>query len=133
MAWSPATPAPSTSTLAGASVPAAVVSIGSSLPSSPAPRSTALYPATVAWELRTSIDWARVMRGTRSRARNVSFRAASAGTSASAGSTSSIETRVAPSGASATSAGVGRRTRGQSSTPVSASAREGSTRAPAFS
>ncbi len=42
IAWRPATPAPSTSTLAGTSVPAAVVSMGSSFPSSAAPMSTAL-------------------------------------------------------------------------------------------
>src|SRR6266511_3895844 len=61
-AWSPATPAPTMNAFAGASVPAAVVIIGRMRGSAAAPRRTALYPASVAWEERASIDWARVRR-----------------------------------------------------------------------
>jgi hypothetical protein len=55
MAWRPATPAPRISARAGARVPAAVESMGRIFPNSTAPTSTALYPATVACELSTSM------------------------------------------------------------------------------
>src|SRR5688500_5181929 len=68
IAWSPATPAPMISTRDGAMVPAAVISIGSSLLDAVAASSTARYPATVACDDSTSIDWALVVRGTSSSA-----------------------------------------------------------------
>jgi hypothetical protein len=66
MACRPATPAPSTSTFAAVSVPAAVVIIGKMRGVWFAASSTALYPARFAIELSASIDCARVMRGTSS-------------------------------------------------------------------
>ena len=50
MAWSPATPAPITSTLAGGTVPAAVMNMGKNLARCSAAASPARYPETVAWE-----------------------------------------------------------------------------------
>ena len=67
MACRPATPAPSTSTRAGVSVPPAVIIRGNIWGSRPAAMITASYPAIVAIDDSTSIDWARVMRGTKSR------------------------------------------------------------------
>src|SRR6185437_3301515 len=68
MACRPATPAPSTRTFAGRLVPAAVISIGKNRPKWSAATSTALYPATLAWEVSASIDWARLtVRGRPSR------------------------------------------------------------------
>ena len=63
IACRPATPAPITSTLAGATVPAAVISMGKNFGSRSAASSTALYPPTVLCEDKASIDCARVMRG----------------------------------------------------------------------
>ena len=82
IACSPATPAPRTSTRAGASVPAAVTSIGKKRGAVFAASSTALYPATVACDESASIGWARVMRGSRMRLNAVILRAASCCTSA---------------------------------------------------
>ena len=67
MACSPATPAPMTRTLAGGTVPAAVMNIGKNLARCSAADRPARYPPTVAWEDSASIDWARLMRGSRSR------------------------------------------------------------------
>ena len=75
MACRPATPAPMTNTFAGGMVPAAVISIGKSRGSTPAALMTALYPATVAMEESASIDWARLMRGTNSMLKRVTWRA----------------------------------------------------------
>ena len=82
MAWRPATPAPMMKALAGAIVPAAVVSIGKNLGSAAAARSTALYPATVACEESASIGCARVMRGIASIESAVTRRRASSRTRA---------------------------------------------------
>ncbi len=70
----PATPAPRMSTVAGRIVPAAVVSIGRNLGQLYAPRIAAAYPPAVAWELSASMLWARVIRGTSSRAKAVTSR-----------------------------------------------------------
>ena len=67
MACRPATPAPITSTLAGGTVPAAVMNMGKNLARCSAADRPARYPATVACDERASIDWARLMRGSRSR------------------------------------------------------------------
>src|SRR6266511_6206304 len=80
IAWSPATPAPSTSTRAGGSVPAAVTSIGKNRPAAAAARRTALYPATVAWDDSTSMGCARVMRGSNARLKPATWRDASSAT-----------------------------------------------------
>src|SRR5437870_10102553 len=80
MAWSPATPAPSTRTRAGARVPAAVTSIGKNRLVAAAARRTALYPATVAWDDSTSIGCARVIRGSNARLNAVTLRAATCDT-----------------------------------------------------
>ena len=67
------------STLAGRAVPAAVVSMGKNRPNASAATSTALYPATLAWELSASMDWARdSVRGSPSRLIAVTPLAASA-------------------------------------------------------
>src|SRR5512137_3156687 len=70
----PATPAPRIRTVAGRIVPAAVVSIGRNFGQLSAPMMVATYPPAVAWELSASILWARVIRGTYSRAKAVTFR-----------------------------------------------------------
>ena len=56
-------PTPSTSTVAGFTVPAAVVSIGKNRVDSDAASSTALYPATLACDDSASITCAREIRG----------------------------------------------------------------------
>ena len=76
IAWSPATPAPSTRTRAGGTVPAAVMRRGSILGSRPAARRTDWNPSTVACDDSTSTAWARVLRGTRSSASIVALVAA---------------------------------------------------------
>jgi len=80
IAWRPATPAPITNTLAGGTIPAAVMNIGKYLGSSTAARSTPLYPAMLAIEERVSMLWARVVLGMASVAKAVTPRAASART-----------------------------------------------------
>ncbi|ORW70770.1 hypothetical protein AWC23_16175 [Mycobacterium saskatchewanense] len=70
-ALSPATPTPSTNTDAGFTVPAAVVIIGKNRVEHSAAHSTALSPATLAWEESASIVWARDIRGTDSIAKPV--------------------------------------------------------------
>ncbi len=70
----PATPAPSTSTFAGGTVPAAVMNIGKNFGSSSAPSSAARYPETVACDDRASIDCARLILGRRSRLYAVTLR-----------------------------------------------------------
>ena len=72
MAWSPATPAPITSTRAGGTVPAAVIMSGMARSNSAAASMTALYPARFDCEESTSIAWARVTRGSSSREKVVS-------------------------------------------------------------
>ena len=82
MACSPATPVPSTRTPAGRIVPAAVVSSGKNPPYAVAATSAALYPATLACEVRASMGWARLsVRGSRSRLTAVTPAAAHAATS----------------------------------------------------
>ena len=69
IACSPATPAPSTSTRAGGTVPAAVMNSGKKRGSRVAASSTQRYPATSACEVSASIDCARLIRGTSSMAK----------------------------------------------------------------
>src|SRR3972149_77723 len=59
IACSPATAAPTTNTLAGGTIPAAVISIGKYLGSSAAASSTPRYPAMFACEDSVSMGWAR--------------------------------------------------------------------------
>ena len=66
IACNPATPAPSTNTRAGGTVPAAVIIIGMARANSAAASITALYPARFDCEERTSIDCARLILGTSS-------------------------------------------------------------------
>ena len=56
MAARPATPAPITKTLAAGTVPAAVIIIGTAFSNSATQSTTALYPAKLDWEDKTSID-----------------------------------------------------------------------------
>src|SRR5437762_3250042 len=63
--WSPATPAPMTNTLAGRTVPAAVISMGKNLPRALAAMRTLLYPAMLAIELSTSMLCARAILGSK--------------------------------------------------------------------
>ncbi len=78
IACRPATPAPRTSTRAGATVPAAVVIIGKKRPASRAASRVAAYPATLACEESASIAWARVILGIASIAKLVTPADASA-------------------------------------------------------
>ena len=80
MACRPATPAPITNTLAGGTIPAAVMNIGKYLLSSTAASRTPLYPAMLAMDDRVSMLCARVVRGMASVAKAVMPRAASART-----------------------------------------------------
>ena len=65
-------------TRAGVKVPAAVMSSGKNFCKRLAAKSTALYPETVLMALKTSMDWARVIRGINSMAKAVALRAARA-------------------------------------------------------
>jgi hypothetical protein len=77
MAASPATPAPTTRTLAGGTLPAAVTCPVKNRPKLCAASTTARYPAMLAIEDSTSSDWAREIRGTASMASTVIGRVAS--------------------------------------------------------
>ena len=107
MAASPATPAPTTSTLAGGTLPAAVTCPVKNRPKLCAASTTARYPAMFAIDDSTSSDCAREMRGTASIASTVMGRAASFSTSSgfSAGEIRLIS--VAPSRSAAISASDG--------------------------
>src|SRR5205807_3875227 len=131
IACSPATPAPSTSTRAGVSVPAAVTSIGKNRPAAAAASSTALYPATVACEDSTSMDCARVMRGNSARLNAVTFCAASAATASRAADGWNTATSAVPSRNSRTSAEDGGCTLRTTSLCPNRSAAAGTTVAPA--
>src|ERR1700722_11662277 len=111
MACSPATPAPITSTLAGGTVPAAVMNIGKNFGSSSAPSSAALYPETVAWDERASMDCARLILGTRSRLYAVTPRLARTSTTSGCAAGCKKLTRLTPSGSSSASSTVGGCTR----------------------
>jgi hypothetical protein len=97
MAARPATPAPTTSTLAGGTLPAAVTCPVKNRPKLCAASTTARYPAMLAIDDSTSSDWAREIRGTASMASTVIGRVASCSRSSglSAGEIRLI--RVAPS------------------------------------
>ena len=81
MAASPATPAPTTSTLAGGTLPAAVTCPVKNRPKACAASTTARYPAMLAIDDSTSSDCAREIRGTASIASTVIGRADSFSTS----------------------------------------------------
>ncbi len=133
IAWRPATPAPSTSALAGRIVPAAVVNMGRNLGRCPAAMRTALYPATVAWEESASIDWARVILGTSSMEIEEMRRSASLRMSAGSPRGSRKDTRIEPSARPETSSGSasdGGLTRRTMPASRSASAALGATVAP---
>ena len=127
IACKPATPAPSTSTFAGATVPAAVISIGKKRGSRSAATSTALYPDTVACDESASIGCARVMRGIDSIAKAFTPRAASRSIPGRSVSGSRKPTSSCPSRRRSTSAADGLRT----FTTPSASHTELETSAPA--
>ncbi len=96
IADSPATPAPTTKTRAGAMVPAAVVIKGKSFGRAWAAIRTARYPAMLAWELRTSIDCARVVRGRSSSEKRAAPREATAADTSGAASGAAIPTIAWP-------------------------------------
>ncbi len=120
-----------TSTLAGGTVPAAVMNIGKNLARCSAALSPARYPDTVACELNASMPWARLIRGSRSKLKTVAFLAASARTASSACATPKKLSSAAPSGRPATSAALGGLTRTTSPAPESVAAASGATVAPA--
>src|SRR2546430_6474996 len=63
IACRPATPPPITRTRVGATLPAAVIIIGKSLPIRPAAINTALHQAADAWEESASSAWPLHVRG----------------------------------------------------------------------
>src|SRR5215208_7136195 len=130
IACSPATPAPSTSTFAGAIVPAAVVSIGRNLGSRSAAMSAALYPATVACDESASIDCARLMRGIDSIAKPRTPAAVRRSIPSWSVSGCRNATTTCPSASRRASSAVGAATFATASTPVHASS---TTAAPAAS
>ena len=99
-----------TNVFAGAMEPAAVVSIGRNLSSAAAPISAALYPATPLCDDKTSIDCARVMRGTSSIASAVIFALVNAGRISSLAPGVRSEIRAHPLGRAAISSALGLRT-----------------------
>ena len=131
MDCSPATPTPITSTLAGGTVPAAVMNIGKNLARCSAAVSPARYPDTVACELKASMPWARLMRGSRSKLKTVAFLAARARTASSAWATPKKLNSAAPSGTAAASSALGGLTRTTNPAPASVDAASGATVAPA--
>ena len=109
IACRPATPAPSTRTLAGRAVPAAVMSRGKNRPNALAATSAALYPATLAWELSASIGCARDrVRGSPSRLTAVTPWAARSRASSGLVNVDSIPTMACPARIRAMAAGSGR-------------------------
>ena len=117
IACRPATPAPITSTLAGATVPAAVISMGKNFGSRSAASSTALYPPTVLCEDKASIDCARVMRGIDSIAKPMIPRSDRRSIPSLSVNGSRKEISATPSGIAATSSALGLRTRTTTSAP----------------
>ena len=106
-----------TSTLAGATVPAAVISMGKNFGSRSAASSTALYPPTVLCEDKASIDCARVMRGIDSIAKPTIPRSDRRSIPSLSVNGSRKEISATPSGIAATSSAVGLRTRTTTSAP----------------
>ena len=78
-------------------MPAAVINIGKNFPRAAAPSNTALYPATVLMEDNTSMDWARVIRGRKSRLNDVTLPCASLDTASRCCRGCSNPTNTAPS------------------------------------
>ena len=108
MAASPATPAPTTSTLAGGTLPAAVTCPVKNRPKACADSTTARYPAMLAIDDSTSSDCARDIRGTASIASTVIGRAESFSTSSgfSAGEIRLIRVALSFNAAISTSEGA---------------------------
>src|SRR5215831_10442812 len=122
IACRPATPAPTTSTFAGATVPAAVISIGKKRGSRSAAISTALYPETVACEESASIGCARVVRGIDSIAKPYTPWSASRSIPAASVSGSRNPIRIWPLRSRAASSALGLRTFATASASQTASA-----------
>ncbi len=118
IACSPATPAPSTSTRAGGTVPAAVMNSGKKRGSRVAASSTQRYPATSACEVSASIDWARLIRGTSSMANAVTWACARARTTSSSAPGEQKPRVTAPGLSLATTSGRSGRTCRSTSTPA---------------
>mmetsp|Transcript_64157 Transcript_64157/g.106060 ORF Transcript_64157/g.106060 Transcript_64157/m.106060 type:complete len:286 (-) Transcript_64157:19-876(-) len=97
MADNPATPAPITRTFAGFTLPAAVIVCLKYRPKLFAASTTALYPAMLAMELRTSYTWDRVIRGIQSIAKTVIFAFWNFSTSAGFCPGATMQMRIAPS------------------------------------
>ena len=116
IACRPATPAPSTSTLAGGTVPAAVMNSGRKRGSRIAASSTQRYPATRAWEVSASIDCAREIRGTSSIAKEVTLPSRSARTVSSSADGEQNPIVIAPGLSRATTFGCSGRTCSRTST-----------------
>jgi hypothetical protein len=86
-----------------------VISSGKNRPNSPAATSTALYPATLDWEVSASIGCARdSVRGRPSRLITVTPRAASAAANSGSASGASMPMTAWPGRSSLTAPGCGR-------------------------
>jgi hypothetical protein len=107
------------------------MNMGKNLARCSAALSPALYPDTVACELKASMPWARLMRGNRSKLKTVAFLAASARTASSAWATPKKLRSATPSGSDATSSALGGFTRTSKPAPASVAAASGATVAPA--
>ena len=120
-----------TSTLAGGTVPAAVMNMGKNLARCSAACRPARYPDTVAWELRASMPWARLIRGSRSKLKTVASLVARARTASSDCATPKKLRTATPCGIPATSSALGGFTRTTSPAPERVPATSGATVAPA--
>ena len=121
-----------TNTLAGGTVPAAVMNMGKNLARCSAADSPARYPATVAWDERASMDCARLIRGSRSSLYTVAPRAARACTVSAAATGWRKLISETPSGNAPTSSSVGGCTRATTAAPERAAAASSTTVAPAW-
>ena len=118
IAWRPATPAPMTSARTGAIVPAAVMSMGKRRGTRSAARTTALYPATVAWDDSASMDCARVIRGIDSIAKATTPRSRSRAMPSESLSGSRNPITTVPGASDATTSAEGDATHASASAPV---------------
>jgi hypothetical protein len=106
------------------------MNMGKNFGSRPAPASAPRYPDTVDCEERASIDWARLIRGSRSRLNAVARFATSAFTVSSWAPGWKKLTTLIPSGLPATSSGVGACTLATTVAPLITSAMLPATVAP---